>query len=99
MNDAFPGRVRAAAAAGWWTILIAIIWLLAAWQVSMALLSAQPKWLLTLWGDGELTWPTVHIVMLCFWGVFKLIILLGLFIVIWLTLWSCRLKRLERQEK
>ena len=99
MNEALARRVRAAAAAGWWTILIAIIWLLAAWQVSMALLSAQPRWLLTLWGGGELTWPTVHIIMLCFWGAFKLIILLGLLIVIWLALWSCGLKRLEHAEK
>ena len=99
MNQAFSGRVRAAAAAGWWAVLIAIIWLLAAWQVSMVMLSVRPQWVLRLWGGGELTWPTVHIIMLGFWAAFKLIILLGLLVVIWLALWSCRLKRLEQAEK
>ena len=93
MNDSLAQRVRAAAVAGWWTILIAVIWLTAAWLAFLAILAARPDWLLVLWGGGKLTWPTVQNITLWFFGAFKLVIFAGVLLTIWLTLWSGRLKR------
>ena len=93
MNDAFAQRVRAAAVAGWWTILIGGIWLTAAWLFMLGILSAEPQWLLTLWG-GHMDWNEVHSVMLNYMAVAKLILLTGLLATAWLTIWSRRLKRM-----
>jgi hypothetical protein len=49
MNDAFADRVRSAAVAGWWTILIGSLFLVLQWLASQMLLSTKPRWLLTLW--------------------------------------------------
>ena len=99
MSASLAKRTRAAATAGWWTLLIAAIWLTLGWLTSLALLSARPKWLLTLWGGGELTWTTVHTITLGAMAAFKMILLVALLLVIWLTLWSCRLKRAEEADK
>ena len=45
MNDVFQQRVRAAAVAGWWTLLIAIGFLTLVWIVFLVLVSARPAWL------------------------------------------------------
>lgn len=86
-------RVRAAAVAGWWTILIAAVWMTAGWFVFMAILNARPEWLLKLWGGGDLDWPDVHRIVLQFYAVFKLMLFAVVMVVIWLSLWSRRLKR------
>jgi len=96
MNDSLGQRVRAAAAAGWWTVLIAVAWLTASWLAWMAILHSRPKWILTLWGGGDLGWPAVQNLTLWFFGVFKLILFVMLLATIWLTLWSRRLRRLRR---
>ena len=96
MNGSLAKRVRAAAVAGWWTLLIAWLWLTFAWVVWMAILHTRPEWMLKLWGGGELTWPKVHDLMITFLAVFKMIVGLALLVVIWLTLWSARLKRVEK---
>ena len=65
-----------------------------AWLVCLAYLSARPQWLITLWGGG-ITWEEVHSVMIMFFGVFKLILFVGVLGTIWVTIWARKLKRLS----
>ena len=94
MDDIFTKRVRAAAAAGWWTILIVYCFLILQWLLYLFIMSGQPSWMLKLMGAG-LTWQTYQTLWL--WGmlVFKLGILLMAVIVVWLTVWGRRLSRLK----
>ena len=93
MDDSFTKRLRSAAAAGWWTVVVGAICLTASWLIWLALLHTRPAWLLTLWGGGELTWPQVQTLMLWFFGAFKLILFVAVLLAIWLTLWARALKR------
>jgi len=90
MDDPFVKKVRAAALAGWWTLLIAFCLLLAQWLMYLLIVPRQPGWLMCLWGEG-LTWSSIHTIW--FWGMaaFKIGLLLMTFIVIWLTIWARKL--------
>ena len=92
MNDVFEKRVRAAAVAGWWTLLIAVGFLLLQWIVYLVVTSTRPSWLLSLWGP-DVTWPFLQSVW--FWGVASLKVCLWLLalVVLWLTLWARRLRK------
>jgi hypothetical protein len=92
MNDIFEKRVRAAAVAGWWTLLIAVGFLLIQWILYLLVMSAHPAaWLLSLWGPNT-TWSFVQTVW--FWGIaiFKLCVGLLAMVVLWLTLWARQLR-------
>jgi hypothetical protein len=52
MNDPFSTRVRDAAVAGWWTVLIAIGFAVVFWTVSMLIMSYRPAWFLAMCGPG-----------------------------------------------
>jgi hypothetical protein len=52
MNDAFERRVRAAAVAGWWVVLVAAGLLLLSWIAYLVAIPAQPAWFLPLWGPN-----------------------------------------------
>ena len=93
-NSELAKRVKSAAVAGWWTILIAGVFMTVHWFVFMVILHCKPAWLLWLWGGGDLDWPQVRNIVLYYYATFKLILLTVMVIVIWLTLWSRRLKRL-----
>ena len=92
MDDTFTKRVRVAAAAGWWTILIVYCFFVLNWLLYLFIISKQPSWMLKLMGEG-LTWQTYQTLWL--WGmlVFKLGILLMAVIVVWLTIWGRGLSR------
>ena len=92
MSDAFSERVRSAVVAGWWTIVIGLVWMAVAWVMYMGVLAAKPDWLITLWG-GDLTWDHVQSIMLNFLAVFKLMLWAAVLVTIWATIWSRRLKR------
>jgi hypothetical protein len=78
MDDSFAKRVRAAAVAGWWTLLIACAILLAAWLNYLWMLSAQPAWMLSLCGP-DVTWLQLETISLWIMAVFKLCIWLAAF--------------------
>jgi hypothetical protein len=61
MNDVFEKRVRAAAVAGWWTLLVDVGFLLIQWVLYLLIMSARPALLLSLWGPGT-TWSFVQTV-------------------------------------
>jgi hypothetical protein len=57
MNDTFENRVRAAAMAWWWTLLIGAGFLAIQWVIYLLIMSARPAWLLSLWGP-DVSWQT-----------------------------------------
>lgn len=97
MNDPFEKKLRAAAVAGWWVILIAYALLLLIWAVCLGIMSARPAWLLTMRGQGDVSWAFVQTVSLWFICIFKLFIWLLILVVLWLTLWARQLRKLDRQ--
>ncbi len=91
-SESLAEYVRAAAVAGWWTVLIAAVFMTVQWFMFLAIMRSRPAWLLKLWGGGELDWPTVHKIVLQFFAVFKLMLFAAVVVVVWLTLWSSQLK-------
>ena len=95
MSDQLATRVRSAATAGWWTILIAMIWMTAGWLLWVFwLLPCQPSWVITLWGGQEfLNWQDVYNVFFAFMAAWKLMLFALVLATIWLSLWARKLKR------
>lgn len=91
MSENFDARLRSAAVAGWWAWLIAAGVLLLQWILYLVIVPAQPDWVLALWGPGS-TWQEVRSVW--FIGIVGFKALLGIvaFVLVWLTLWSRRLR-------
>lgn len=94
MNETLTKRVRAAAVAGWWTVLIAAVWMTVSWFAFLAILHTEPKWLLKLWGGGDLDWENIRLIVWQFFAYFKLMLFAVVIVVIWLSFWSRRLKRI-----
>jgi hypothetical protein len=94
MDDLFIKKVRTAAVAGWWTLLIATCLLLIQWLAYLLIVPRQPAWLLAFWGEN-ISWSTISTIW--FWGMaaIKIFILLMAFIVIWLTLWARKLTQID----
>ena len=92
MNDVFKKRVRAAAVAGWWTVLIAAGFVTLSWIIYLVDMSARPAWLLTMWGPGT-NWPFVQ--QVSFWAivVLKFVLWLMVLVVVWLTFWARQLRK------
>ena len=92
MNEPFERRVRAAAIAGWWVVLAAIAVLAVSSVAYMVLVSAQPPWLISMWGP-DLTWADIQNVS--FWAIvgFKMVVWLMALAALWLTLWARQLRK------
>jgi hypothetical protein len=93
MDDLFTKKVRTAAVAGWWTLLIMACFGLVQWLLFLFIFSRQPDFLPALMGRG-VTWPMVATMWLWAMAAFKLGAWFVALVVIWLTLWarqlSCR---------
>jgi hypothetical protein len=96
MNDAFEKKVRAAAVAGWWVVLIAAVFLTIQWRLYLAVMANHPAWLVTMWGTG-VDWPFVQSMWLWVMAAFKFCIWLMILAVLWLTLWARQLRKPDRQ--
>jgi hypothetical protein len=94
MDELFTKKVRAAAIAGWWTLLIAFCLLMVQYLMYLLIVPREPGWLIYLWGE-DLTWSAIRTIW--FWGmaVIKLGLLLMTFIVIWLTIWARKLGQVK----
>jgi hypothetical protein len=92
MNDAVEMRIRSAAAAGWWTLLIGVAFLVVQWILYLAFMSSRPAWLLFLWGPNT-SWETINQVW--FWALVLFKVCLGLLALVslWLTLWARQLRK------
>jgi hypothetical protein len=92
--DAFGKRVRAAAVAGWWTVIIGMIWMTAGWFWMRWVLQAKPEWVLTVWGN-IITWEDAQDFSVWFFSIFKLILFVMILLTIWLTIWARKLKKVD----
>ncbi len=93
MDEQLARRVRAAAGAGWWTLLIGAIWLTAGWLALLAIMHYQPEWVQKLWGGDTIDWQDYHLIALKYMATFKLVLWTVALVSIWLSLWARRLKR------
>lgn len=92
MNELFTERVRSAAVAGWWTLLIAWCIIVIQWIAYLLIMAKQQSAVLYLWGAG-FTWPEIRIVWIWAMVAMKLCIAVMLFVVIWLTIWARQLSK------
>jgi hypothetical protein len=96
MNDSFDKKVKAAAVAAWWVVLIGYALLTLTWGVYLILVIAQPAWMRAMWGQ-DVSWDFMQTVSLWFLSVFKLFLWFLFLAALWLTLWARQLRRLGRQ--
>lgn len=92
MDEIFIKKVKAAAVAGWWTVLIAYCILLVQWFVYLVITKTQPAGMLCFWGGG-ITWPEIRDIWLWAMVAYKLGVAMMIFIAIWLTLWARQLAK------
>ena len=59
MSNIFEKRVRAAAVARWWMVLIAVAFITLQWIIYLVVMPARPAWLLSMWGPGT-AWAFVQ---------------------------------------
>ncbi len=86
MDKEFVAMIQAAAVAGWWTVLIAAIWITIAWLVWRGVIKSKPAWLMRLWGF-DLEWQEVQRIMFYSIAIMKMSLFVCILICIWLTLW------------
>jgi hypothetical protein len=96
MNEAFAKKVRAAASAGWWVVLIGYALLTLVWLGYLGFVTTRPAWLLALWGQ-KVSWDFMQTVSLWFLGVFKLFLWFVFLVALWLTLWARQLRKADHQ--
>jgi hypothetical protein len=87
MDETFVKKARAAAVAGWWTLLIVYCVMLIQWFAYVLIMTRQPAGILCIWGAG-ITWPEIRTTWLWAMVAWKLGVGMMLFVVIWLTLWA-----------
>jgi hypothetical protein len=92
MDEMFTKKVRTAAVAGWWTLLIAFCILLIQWLAYLLTMTRQPVGILCFWGNG-VTWPKIRSILLWAMVAYKLGVTMMIFVVIWLTLWARQLAK------
>ncbi len=91
-NHDFENRLRAAAVAGWWVVLIGVTFLVLQWIAYLLVMNGQPVWILSLWGSGA-SWPFVRNVWFWMAAIFKLCLWMLALIALWLTLWARQLRK------
>ena len=95
MDDTLAKRVKAAAVAGWITVLLFAAFLTVAWLMVMLWLQVKPQWVLKLCGGGEFNWDKLQMMYLWGFAIMKMLLWAMLAVVVWLSLWSWKLKRLS----
>jgi hypothetical protein len=92
MCDVFEKKVRTAAAAFWWTTLIAVGFIVLQWIVYLGVMHARPACILAMWGPG-IDWTFVQ--MVWFWAIaiLKFVLWLMVLTALWLTLWARQLRK------
>lgn len=95
MNDTFELRLRAAVRAGWWTVLIWVVFLTVLWGISLAMLRCQPGWMLDMMGSGQITWAQIQMLYLWIIAVAKVVVWVWTMVVVFLTIWLRQLRRAE----
>ncbi len=94
MNDTFEKRVKAAAVAGWWIVLVACGFLMFLWLSYFTVLSTHPAWVLSMWGPG-VDWPLVQSMWFWVMVAFEFCVWFMILAALWLTIWARQLRRLN----
>jgi hypothetical protein len=94
MDENLSKRVRAAAIATWWTLLVAVLFGVAVGGASLAFLSHRPEVFLRLWGP-DITWAMVENATMWILTAYKLFTWILLLVAVWLSMWARQLKRLS----
>ena len=81
--------------AGWWTLLIASVFMVVNWLAYLVIMSVKPDWLLGFWGAGELSWDNVQLIWFGMVALFKVLIWVLALVVIWLSLWARKLRKMQ----
>lgn len=93
MEDLMHKRVRAAATAGWWALLVAVIMIVLQAIGANALAGMHPSWAPLLWGGASI--ERIQRIVLNMMAVFRVLVVVMFIIVVWLSTWSCKLKRMS----
>ena len=94
MSDALVQRVRAAAAAGWKTVIFFWALMVASWIGVLVILHYRPGFVQTLIGGGSIDWDDLQMLYLEYFAVLKMILLALLIAVVWLSFWGRKLGKL-----
>ena len=77
---------RLAVRAGWWTLLVGVVFLTFGWLSGLLLLGwGGPGWMLRLWGGVSV--EEFRLLWMSFLGLMKLGLFFLLLVLIWATLW------------
>ncbi len=90
MENLLHKRVRAAAIAGWWTLLVAVGLHLVLLSAVMLTLHCRPGWIPAMMGG--VPWETVQLMALGMIALYRVLVWTMFLVVIWLTIWSAKLK-------
>lgn len=92
MDELNYKKIRAAAVAGWWTLLVGVIFATVVWLWFLCMMRNTPAWLLALWGEV----PRETVINVAVWiiGVFKLVLWTMFLLVIWLSIWARKLRKM-----
>ena len=93
MNEDLVKKVRAAAGATWWVVIIGFIWLTVAYFVWLGMMHYCTPLVRDMWGGGGLERSQIQTLSLWFFGALKLALFGLLFAAIWLTLFARHLRR------
>ena len=92
MDDLLYKKVHAAASAGWWTLLVAVIFATIVWAAFLAMGHCKCPCVSAMWGG--VSWDTIQTVAIWAMAAFKIVIWTIFLVVVWLTIWARKLKRL-----
>ena len=96
--DAFAGKVRSAAIAGWWMLLVATGFMVVNWLGYIIVIRTRPDFLLAFWGssrDWPIGWGEVQMIWFQMAATFKVIVWVLALVVIWLSLWARGLRKAQ----
>lgn len=92
MADAFEARVRAAAVAAWWTLLLALAFLMIQWAAYLQITSARPGWAASFWGPGQ-TWESIRDTWFQALVLIKVMLWPLVLAAVWLSLWVRQMRK------
>ncbi len=90
-NDLFQRRVARAAGAMWWTVLIAVIWVVLAWLSTLWIFNARAEWVARLWYGID--WDTFRSIVISVIMTIRIILFVMILAAIWLSLWARGLRK------
>lgn len=87
----FETRLRCAVVAGWWTTFIAWACFTASWFAWLLIKATSPDFIEWAWGGVKLA--EMQHVVLAFFGLMKLGLFAWVIVMIFLTIWSRKLRK------